>query len=761
MFASAAGKRFAALRGGMRARLFFACCLSAVASVFSACGSSSISVTAPTAPKCQVAVANSLSGVPASGAAGELTVTTARDCTWSASSGASWVTLTSASTGQGSGSVAYRVAENADPTPRNASVDVNGQKVSIAQDPAPCRFVVTPSSAQVAGAGGAVKLQIQTNAACTWTASSGVDWITPLSTATGRGAAAVTFNVAPNAAPTGRQAAVTVAGQSIVVSQSADSAPPPPPPDPGPTPPPPGPCTFSIDPANSPMGASGGTEIVSVTAGSGCAWTAQSETDWLSVTSGATGVGSGSVTIRAGVNTGASRTGTATIAGHTFTVSQTAAACNYNINPTSQSVGAAGADATITVTAGSICGWTAQSNAPWITVTDGSSGTGNGTVAFTVAQNSAGARSGTIAVAGRTFNVTQAASPCTFSISPTSQTVEAGGGAGAITLTTRNLCNWTATSGAPWLSVTSTPHGSGGGTVTFSAAANTGPARSGTLTIGGQTFTVNQAAQVCSFSIAPPSQAVDASGGTGTIAVTAGAGCGWTASASAPWISVTGGSPGSGNGSVTFTVAPNGDPAPRSATITIGGQTFTVNQGAVAPCSFTIAPGGQAVDPAGGGGSVAVTAGPSCAWTAVSNADWIAIASLPSGTGNGGVDFTAAANGTGAPRSGTITIAGQIFTVTQAAPVPVCTYSVAPPSIPIDAGGGFGGAIVTTGPSCAWTAVPDVDWIVLTTSGSGTGNGGFAFAAGPNTSGAPRSGTITVAGQPVTVTQGVPGDRNR
>src|SRR5262249_23543430 len=47
------------------------------------------------------------------------------------------------------------------------------------------------------------------------------------------------------------------------------------------------------------------------------------------------------------------------------------------------------------------------SNNSWITVTSASSGTGNTTVSYTVASNSSSARSGSITIAGISFNITQ------------------------------------------------------------------------------------------------------------------------------------------------------------------------------------------------------------------------------------------------------------------------------------------------------------------------------------------------------------------
>ena len=54
------------------------------------------------------------------------------------------------------------------------------------------------------------------------------------------------------------------------------------------------------------------------------------------------------------------------------------------------------------------CGWTATSNATWLTVTSGASGSGNGTVTFAVAENQSGLeRIGMLTIAGETFTVRQ------------------------------------------------------------------------------------------------------------------------------------------------------------------------------------------------------------------------------------------------------------------------------------------------------------------------------------------------------------------
>jgi Zn-dependent metalloprotease len=83
--------------------------------------------------------------------------------------------------------------------------------------------------------------------------------------------------------------------------------------------------------------------------------------------------------------------------------------CTFNISPTSASSPSTGGTGTVTVTATAGCGWTAVSNATFITVTSGSSGTGNGSVGYSVAANTlTTSRTGTLTIAGQTFTVTQA-----------------------------------------------------------------------------------------------------------------------------------------------------------------------------------------------------------------------------------------------------------------------------------------------------------------------------------------------------------------
>jgi hypothetical protein len=104
-----------------------------------------------------------------------------------------------------------------------------------------------------------------------------------------------------------------------------------------------------------------------------------------------------------------------------------------------------------------------------------------------------------------------------------------------------------------------------------------------------------------------------------------------------------------------------------SSSSTTPSTTTTTTTTSTPACAFAI--GSTSANANGGGDTITVSVGASaatCAWTAVSNSSFITIKSGASGTGNGSVVLTIAPN-QGNTRSGTVTIAGQTFTVNQAA----------------------------------------------------------------------------------------------
>ena len=168
--------------------------------------------------------------------------------------------------------------------------------------------------------------------------------------------------------------------------------------------------------------------------------------------------------------------------------------------------------------------------------------------------------------------------PCAFTLSPSSASFLPPGGTGSVTANaSANTCTRTATSNASWITITSGASGTGTGAVNYSVAANSGASRSGTLTIGGQTFTVNQSG--CAFTVSFSSTPYPATATNGSVGVTAtGTNCPWTASDNRSWITITSGASGTGNGNVTFSLTANTSRNSRTGRITVEGSNITITQ---------------------------------------------------------------------------------------------------------------------------------------------------------------------------------------
>ncbi|QOY91028.1 choice-of-anchor C family protein [Paludibaculum fermentans] len=169
-------------------------------------------------------------------------------------------------------------------------------------------------------------------------------------------------------------------------------------------------------------------------------------------------------------------------------------------------------------------------------------------------------------------------------------------------------------------------------------------------------------------------------------------------------------------------------------------------------CTYVLDRNSQTVGAAAASISVAVQTGSACKWTASSSASWIQVGSGSSGTGNGTVSLQVAANADAAARTGSVTIAGNAFTVSQAAAAAVCAYSIDPPGRLFPAEGAKGVVSVTTAAGCNWTATTQADWVSLLGSG-GAGSGRIEYRVSPNTSATPRAATLTVAGERHSVSQ--------
>jgi glucose/arabinose dehydrogenase len=182
--------------------------------------------------------------------------------------------------------------------------------------------------------------------------------------------------------------------------------------------------------------------------------------------------------------------------------------------------------------------------------------------------------------------------------------------------------------------------------------------------LGGTLSKITPAGLTCTYGIAPTGRSIGVAGGTGSVAVSAGNGCVWTAVSNAPWIQAA--AAGSGNGDVPYSVDANPSSSARIGTATIAGRTFSVNQQGSAPCTYAVSPPRAKFSGFARSGTVTVTAAAGCGWSATSNDAWITIVNGGNGTGNGAVNYSVAAlPGRMSQRSGTLTVAGKTVTVVQ------------------------------------------------------------------------------------------------
>ena len=171
---------------------------------------------------------------------------------------------------------------------------------------------------------------------------------------------------------------------------------------------------------------------------------------------------------------------------------------------------------------------------------------------------------------------------CAFSVSQLGVYVPARGGSVNIDIGAPSGCSWFANASETWMRIVSNESGSGDSSLALEVRENvSGSARLGTISVAGHSVTVVQdggLGDACGFSIAPLFESFSASGGTGAFNVSGDTRCAWQAVSNASWISVTSTAVGIGNGTVSYSVAPNVSPFGRNGSITIGGQTFSIKQ---------------------------------------------------------------------------------------------------------------------------------------------------------------------------------------
>ena len=369
--------------------------------------------------------------------------------------------------------------------------------------------------------------------------------------------------------------------------------------------------------------------------------------------------------------------------------------------------------------------------------------------------NAAGPSTGVTPPVGGACNVT-------LSADQTRQTVAAEGGTVAMSVQAASGCTWTVEAlSTSFLTVAGDRVRTGAGEVTITVAPNKGGDRSGTLSVAEVTVTITQQAAPCLFALSgDTSRTFVASGGVGRVIVdlTQGAGCEWTASTDAAFITIQGSGRGTGQGSISFDVSANTSAQTRTGSIRIADTVVTVTQVGIVPpaqCGYVRTPPSQSVGVTGGSFTITLdqSSGPpgNCAWSAAAPS-WVTL-TLSQGSGSATLMYSVAANASSSERAGTIDITWsggstriQLTQAGNVAPVE-CAYARTPSSNIIGQAGGtyiftLGQSSGTLG-SCTWTATAP-PWVTLIPS-RGSGSGMVEYLVAANTASGERIGSIDIA----------------
>ena len=639
------------------------------------------------------------------------------------------------------------------------TVNVTNLAYAVAVTPNPpteedANITLGSTAKSFAAAGGTVS--ITTSGTGTWEGSvSDSSWLSFSGNSSKEAGKAAIVKVAANTGVEARTGYVYISGHVFTITQAGVGA--------------------ELDEYSAEFGTEGGTGEILVLADGQSSWNVKAESDWISVDQ-VSGTGEAYVTYTVAPYAAVSdRTGYITVAGCTFEVHQIGR--YLSISRKSDSFDYLAHAVEIDVSAYLDTEWFVNAAQSWVSVVDPAAGfaKGGGKVALAINENpSYVARSGTVTIGTESYSFTQAGRPSAaleFAISPESTTASVNGANGLIAVTATPDLPWSAESGANWLTVMpSFKEGTGDGNVVYTVTPNsTMSDRTGKITVtpesasgkSAKTHTVSQPAATAAIDVS--SHTFAAAGDSFEVTVTTGDNVEWSIANSASWITIDGSSSRIGPGTVKITVAASSTIDARSATVTIAGHAFTVNQrGRTVEVEYV----SMVFDAEGGMSTIDVHPDGTVEWTAVSSADWLSIWAEDgaydndddsvSGTGDGTIGYYVDPYvGDGEALTATITIGDKIVYITQRA----YECSISPSAATVAGNAGAGEFGFSASIDDVWDALEILcskDWIEtaqITSYDATTKSGTIRYTYAANDSGIARTGTIVVGGEAYILSQ--------
>src|SRR6266853_1955480 len=272
-------------------------------------------------------------------------------------------------------------------------------------------------------------------------------------------------------------------------------------------------------------------------------------------------------------------------------VNSVAAACTYSISPTNRVHGYGATNNSVSVTTVSGCAWTVANTNNWITILSPTNGLGSSSVSYAVDANfSVNGRTGVVMIADHFLTLSQQATPCTYSISPTNRVHGYGATTNSVSVTTAIGCAWTVVNTNRWITILSPTNGLGSSSVSYAVDANFSVNwRTGVVMIADQFLTLSQQPTPCTYSISPTNRVHGSGATTNSVSVTTVSGCAWTVVNTNSWITILSPTNGLGSSSVSYTVDANQSVSWRTGVVMDADQFLTLSQQPT-PCTYSISP---------------------------------------------------------------------------------------------------------------------------------------------------------------------------
>lgn len=448
-----------------------------------------------------------------------------------------------------------------------------------------CTFSITIDSTPFGGGGGSSSASVRAPAGCAWAAASQVDWITIDAGASHSGDGTVSFSVAAYDGREARTGGLTIARQTVTVTQQ--------------------PCEIRVQPERLEFADHPGRAELTVETLPGCRWAIETPVSWVS-SEPSSGAGPARASVRVTENNHGEREAVLHVNSQPLTVRQSTEPCRFDLSFSPPSLPGAGGTTVLHIATMRSCAWRLDSAITRGISVSTQSGRGAAEVTVAVAANpQLDARSITFNVDGSTAQLVQhggGQEGCTYRLDPLRPIQPMRGGSGEIGISTAPGCLWTVTSPEGHIVLASNATHAGPGVAKYDVLPNPGEFRIGRIEFRWAAPTAGENALVLQTGNCSTNFTRDGGGGwLDTLSFSAGGGsesivvlvdgpsaCQWRVESTPDWFTAVV-HPSTARSMYSYelftvpsdlrvTVSPNPSRSSRTATILVGEKPLTITQ---------------------------------------------------------------------------------------------------------------------------------------------------------------------------------------